>query len=234
MGWTALDLPAYPGRSPRTAKLAIRFGRLSLSPPKAIGKTCPEPVEMRYVDLCEESPPEGVTPVHWRLLTTLPVETAADALDVAARYAKRWRIEELFRTMKRKGFDIEDLQIIDAAPRNRLILACFIAATIVMQMVAERDGPALRPLTDAFDASDRPLLEEVSRRLEGKTARQKNPHPQGSLAFASWVCARLGGWTGYYGKPGPIVILNGWTEFQSLKQGAALGRSMAIQEKSDV
>ncbi len=189
---------------------------------------------MRYVDLCEESPPEGVTPVHWRLLTTLPVETAADALDVATRYARRWRIEELFRTMKRKGFDIEGLQITDAAPRNRLILACFIAATVVMQMVAERDGLALRPLTDAFDASDRSLLEEVSRRLEGRTARQKNPHPQGSLAFASWVCARLGGWTGYYGKPGPIVILNGWTEFQSLKQGAALGPSMPLQERSDV
>ena len=78
-----------------------------------------------------------------------------------------------------KGFDIEGLQITDAAPRNRLILACFIAATVVMQMVAERDGPALRPLTGAFDASDRPLLEEISRRLEGRTARQKNPHPPG-------------------------------------------------------
>ncbi len=28
----------------------------------------------------------------------------------------------------------------------------------------------------------------------------------GSLAHAAWVCARLGGWTGYYGKPGPVVM----------------------------
>ena len=58
--------------------------------------------------------------------------------------------------------------------------------------------------------------------LEGKTQRQKNPHPKGSLAYAAWVCARLGGWTGYYGKPGPIVMLEGWLEFQALRRGANL------------
>ena len=70
-------------------------------------------------------------------------------------------------------------------------------------MIAERDGGsdgrALRPLTDAFDPEDQPLLEAVSRDHEGRTQRQKNPHSRGSLAFATWVCARLGGWTSYYG-----------------------------------
>ena len=176
--------------------------------------------------------------MHWRLLTTRDVGTVADALDVAEAYAKRWKIEELFRTMKRKGFDIEALRIGEEAPRNRLILACLLAATVVLQMVAERDGGsdgrALRPLTDAFDPEDQPLLEAVSRDLEGRTQRQKNPHSRGSLAFATWVCARLGGWTGYYGKPGPIVILSGWTEFQSLKHGAHLALHIAKPNPSDV
>ncbi len=228
LGYMALDLRAGgPGRAARTARLSIRFGRVDLRPPRENRKTCPDPVSMVYVDMREESPPEGETPVHWRLLTTLKVETVADALDVAARYAKRWKIEDLFRTMKRKGFDIESLRIADAAPRNRLILACFVAATVVMQMVATRDGSRLRPLTDAFDPQDRYLLEAVSRSLEGSTERQKNPHVPGSLAFATWVCARLGSWTGYYGKPGPIVVLRGWTEFQTIKQGAALGQGLS-------
>lgn len=234
LGHAALDLPARSGRAARTARLSIRFGRLDLRPPKENRKTCPAPVSMAYVDLREETPPEGATPVHWRLLTTLGVETVADALDVAARYAKRWKIEELFRTMKRKGFDIESLRITEADPRNRLILACFIAATVVLQMTAERDGPSLRPLTDAFDAQDAPLLEALCRDLEGKTERQKNPHAPGTLAFATWVCARLGGWTGYYGKPGPIVILRGWTKFQTLKQGAALAQTMIQGADDDV
>ena len=161
----------------------------------------------------------------------------AGALDIAARYARRWQIEEVFRSMKRKGFDIEALAIRDEAPRNRLILACFIAACVVMQMTAERDGPrdglSLRPLTDAFDPGDRTLLEALSHDLRGRTMRQKTPHPEGSLAFASRVCARLGGWTGYYGKPGPIVILRGWIEFQTLKHGVSLAQRMTQGSAKD-
>jgi hypothetical protein len=203
LGHAALELPARPGAPARTARLSIRFGRLSLRPPKENRKTCPEPVSMAYVDLREETSPdrggdgEGAKPVHWRLLTTRAVGTVADALEVAEAYAKRWKIEEVFRTMKRKGFDVEGLRIGEEAPRNRLIFACLLAATVVMQMTAEREGGsggrALRPLTDAFDPGDRPLLEAVGRDLEG-----------------------------YYGKPGPVVILRGWTEFQSLKHGAYL------------
>lgn len=228
-----------PGRAARAARLTIRFGRLALRAPGKGKGINAVPQTITYVDLCEETPPTGATPVHWRLLTTRAVETVPDALEIAAAYAKRWKIEEVFRTMKRKGFDIEALAIRDAAPRNRLILACFIAATVVMQMTAERDGPdrdglGLRPMTEAFDHEDGPLLKALSRDLEGRTERQQNPHPEGSLAFATWVCARLGGWTGYYGKPGPITILRGWTEFQTLKHGAALGRSRPQCPGNDV
>jgi hypothetical protein len=88
-----------------------------------------------------------------------------------------------------------------------------------MQLVAEREGQAKRPLSDVFDPDDQPALKRVCQSLEGKTAKQKNPHPIGSLAYAAWVFARLGGWTGYYGKPGPIVMLRGLTEFHSIKHG---------------
>ena len=62
----------------------------------------------------------------------------------------------------------------------------------------------------------------VAARLEGKTARQKNPHPKGSLAFAAWVIARLGGWNGYHGKPGPKTMRWGLDDFQRIKFGTTL------------
>lgn len=100
---------------------------------------------------------------------------------------------------------------------------CFVAAVIAQQMVHARDGapPGIdpRPIEDAFDPEDIPLIEAYCAQLEGKTERQKNPHPRGSLAYASWVCARLGGWTGYYGKPGPIVMLRGWRQLQAARNG---------------
>ena len=93
-------------------------------------------------------------------------------------------------------------------------------------MVRERDGTAGRPMQDAFDSDAQPALEAICRTLEGKTAKQKNPHPPGSLAYASWVCARLGGWTGYYGKPGPIVILHGLQSLQAMLTGWKISRDV--------
>ena len=49
----------------------------------------------------------------------------------------------------------------DLAPRNRLILACMIAAKRVMRLVAAPESTYLRPLTDAFDADEQALPESL-------------------------------------------------------------------------
>lgn len=220
-GRADLDLPAQPGVKARTTQLAIRFAVLPLAKPhRGFQQGLPHAVELQVVDVREVSPRPGQPAVHWRLLTTYPIADAAEAWAVVELYRKRWAIEQLFRTLKTKGFDIETLRIEDREPRDKLVMATLIAAVIIQQMVHARDGGPgpLRPCTDAFDPEDIPLLEAFCLKLEGKTERQKNPHPKGSLAYAAWVCARLGGWTGYYGKPGPIVMLEGWLEIQAAKR----------------
>lgn len=224
-GRAELDLPAKPSRKPRTAQLEARFMEVRLARPRhGLRAGLPASVAVNLVDIRESDPPAGEAAIHWRLLTTHAVSSVADAFAVAELYRRRWAIEQLFRTLKTRGFDIEGLHIEEPAPRNRLVTAALIAAVTIQQLVHARDGgPApLRPLTDAFEPHDIPLLEACCAKLEGKTARQKNPHPKASLAYAAWVCARLGGWTGYYGKPGPLVMLEGWLEFQAMKRGANL------------
>jgi hypothetical protein len=224
-GRATLDLPAKPGRKARTAQIEARYMTVSLARPKNGRRTgLPPSVTVNLVDIREIDPPSGETAIHWRLLTTHEVAGVDQAWAVADLYRRRWAIEQLFRTLKTGGFDIEGVQIEEPAPRNRLITAALIAAVCIQQLVHARDGGPgpLRPVTDAFAPDDLPLLEACCAQLEGKTERQKNPHPRGSLAYAAWVCARLGGWTGYYGKPGPIVMLQGWVEFQARKRGANL------------
>lgn len=236
-GRAEVDLPAQPGRRKRTAKLAARFLPVDLARPKNGSRTgLPESVAMNLVDIREVDPPSGETAVHWRLLTTHEVATAAEAWAVAELYRRRWAIEQVFRTLKTKGFDIESLRIEETAPRNRLLTATLIAALTIQQLVHARDGGPgpLRPLTDAFEPEDQALIEACCASLQGKTAKQKNPHPKGSLAYCAWVCARLGGWTGYYGKPGPIVMLEGWLEFQAIKRGASLLNSHPTPSSQDV
>ena len=215
-----IDLPARPGQSKRAARIGVRFGRVTLERPKnrpvESGVAAHQPVFL--VEAREIDPPPGVTPAHWRLLTSHRVESFEQARWITHLYRRRWVIEQLFRTIKSKGFDIESVSI-ETAPFTTLCAMTLVAGVSCMQMVQDRDGSAGRPLQDVFEAADRPALEAVSATLEGKTEKQKNPHPKGSLAFAAWVCARLGGWTGYDGKPGPVVMLHGLYQFRAIQRG---------------
>jgi len=225
MGRAELELPSKPGRRRRTAQLEIRFMPARLARPQyGVRANLPESVAVNLIDVREINSSPGETPIHWRLLTTHAITSETEAWEVVGFYRQRWAIEQLFRALKTEGFDIEGVQIEDKAPRNRLIIATLIAAVRIQQLVHARDGGPgpLRPLSDAFEPEDIPLLEACCAQLEGKTERQKNSHPKGSLAYAAWVCARLGGWTGYYGKPGPVVMLQGWLEFQAMKRGTNL------------
>jgi hypothetical protein len=226
-GRMTVDLAAAPGRRARTAIVALRFCKVEIARPVSRKqgkelKALPATVPLTLVEAREINPPPDVPCAHWRLLTTHGVSDAADARRIVGFYRQRWTIEQLFRTLKTQGFDVEALRLAAGGPFEKLVAASVVAAVTVLQLVHERDGIAKRPIEDALDPGDRPALEAVSRDIEGKTARQKNPHPKGSLAFAAWVFARLGGWTGYYGKPGPVVMLSGLVQFHSIKHGWTL------------
>ena len=60
---------------------------------------------------------------------------------------------------------------------------------------------------------------------EGNTARQKNPWPMGSLAWLSWVAARLGGWNCYHRPPGPKTMAHGWDRRATMLEGMRLSVS---------
>lgn len=223
LGREVVGLPAKPGQPARKAVVALRTRQISLLRPrrKCPGEEAklPKEVTLTLVEAREVNPPANVPPVHWRLLTTHQATTLPDAQKIVRLYRQRWTIEQLFRLMKTKGFNIEAVRVVEGGPFENLTAATLVAATQVLQMVRERDGAAGRPLEDVLDPKDRPALEAICRTLEGKTDRQKNPHPSGSLAYATWVCARLGGWTGYYGKPGPIVILQGLLVLRAMLSG---------------
>jgi ribosomal protein S11 len=209
-----------PGDRKRRATVSIKAGRVALKRPDDV-RSGPESLTLGLVEIAEIAPPEGQQGVCWRLLTTLPVTTLAQASEVAHLYRLRWRIEQLFRTFKTAGLDIEASQVCEAARMLKLAALGLVAASRIMQLVDARDGSS-RPASDIVEASDLPAVAAISRSLEGGTARQKNPHPQGSLAFLSWVTARLGGWTGYYRPPGPKTMATGLLRLNERLEGYRL------------
>lgn len=220
-GRMAVEIPAAAGRKARETELSVSFGKVELARPhrRKASDGLPKTITATLVVGRQIDPLEGEEPALWLLLTTHQVNDIADARRIIGFYRLRWSIEQLFRTMKTKGFDVEALRQEPNGPLEKLVTAILIAAVKVMQLVAEREGKAHRSFTEVFDPDDQPALERVCKSLEGKTEKQKNPHPEGSLAYAAWVFARLGGWTGYYGKPGPIVMLRGLIQFHAIKHG---------------
>lgn len=217
-----VDIPAAPGRKARTSELAVRFSQVVLRKPKYGAADLPETVTLTMVDVRETSTPPDGKPIHWRLLTTRSVTNLTEARRIVELYRMRWVIEEYFHTLKTGGFDVEAADISSPKVMTRLVAAIAVAGVTVMQLVKARDGSTGQSLLEAFEPDDQPVLEAISTKLEGKTARQKNPYLKASLAFAAWVIARLGGWDGYYGKPGPKTMRLGLEAFQRIKYGTTL------------
>jgi hypothetical protein len=219
-----VTIPAAPGRKARSVELAVRYAPVALRRPRnGADPALPATVALTLLDVRETStPPDGSEPIHWRLLTTHNVTTLPQARRVIDLYRRRWIIEEFFRTLKTAGFDIEAADIGEPQAMINFVAAATIAAVTIKQLVQARDGNTDQLLSDAFDPDDQPILEAVSEKLAGKTARQCNPHPNGTLAFAAWVIARLGGWTGYYGKPGAQVMRRGLQDYRAIKYGTTL------------
>ena len=229
-----VNIAASPGRPARLVTLALRFGPVSILRPQrgmppAARAVLPECVTLHLVDVREVGAPDAVQPIHWRLLTSHDVSshdvsslgTARKMLDY---YRKRWIIEDYFRTLKTAGFQVEDADIADPEVMIRFTALAAIAAVTVTQLLRARDNPSGQSLLDVFDPDDKPVIQALCKDYEGPSPseRQTNPHPTECLAYATWVIARLGGWTGYYGKPGAQTLNRGLQKYYAIKYGTII------------
>jgi hypothetical protein len=212
-----------PGEVKRTATVEMRFGEVEIRRPRdEQDLSLPKTVRLRLVEVREVDAPKGVEPLHWRLLTTHDVADAAKAWQIVGWYEARWIIEQLFRVTKSQGLQLEDSQLGSADRLVKLTAASIKAACIDIQLVQERDGKHQLPASTVFLEPEIDTIEALVPTLEGKTERQQNPHPARSLARASWVIARLGGWNCYYKPPGPITMRRGMEQFNAIHRGRLL------------
>mgnify|MGYP000270406831 CR=1 FL=1 len=202
--------PRRPGDKGRSATVAITSGTVTIKRPRNTpDQQDAATLPLGFVEVREERAPAGAgQPLLWRLVTTLPVATLAETQEVVRLYRLRWRIEEVFRILKSDGLNIEDSQLETARRLLNLAALGLVAAARIIQLVDARDG-STRPATDVIAPEEIAAAAAISATLEGGTARQKNAHPPGSLAWLSWIAARLGGWNCYYKPPGPKTMARG-------------------------
>ena len=217
--------PSRPGEAGRITRVNVKAGRVCIVKPRHGAAIDPATVTLTYVEVSEINPPKGQKRIIWRLLTTLPVAGEPDefaaAQEIVRLYRLRWRIEQVFRATKSDGLRLEETQVKDATRLFNLAAIALIAAARTIQLVDARDGGP-RPASDVADQDLITAAKAIGPTLERKTARQKNPHDPESLAWLSWIAARLGGWNCYYKPPGPKTIRKGWTKLEAMAAGYAV------------
>ena len=240
-----VPLPATDKRSAHTAILQVSYHKVVIACPKHLkereakkAKNTPKdeqdeqntPVPSNitmyavYVREANESVVNNEAPIDWLLLTSHPIENCEQALEIIQFYRWRWVIEQIFRTMKSQGLDIQQSTVKEHEGRVKLAVLALIAATQILQLVQARDGKTDQSIQETFDDIEIQAIHQINTQLEGKTQKQKNPHSPKSLAFAVWVIARLGGWKPDASPrpPGPITILNGFIIFHNMMMGVRL------------
>jgi DDE family transposase len=223
---TEVELEARrPGERRRTARLEVRAGTVRLKRPRTADSGDPAWLDLTLVEAREIGAPKGTTPVHWRLLSSLPADTAEQVDEIIQFYRLRWRIEQVFRALKSDGLKLPEVQMQNGTKLLKLAALALAAAVRILQLVDARDG-SKRP---ALDVADEPMIEAalvIGPTLEGKTVRQQNPHPPCSLGWLAWIVARMGGWNCYYKPPGPKTMGIGWHDFTQHAAGFLLARQM--------
>jgi hypothetical protein len=211
-------------RSKHEAELEVKYGSTLIAKPKNHpDETLPSHLPIQVIEVKEASSTvfPNERPIHWILLTTHPVQTRKQVMQIIQWYLYRWIIEELFRTLKKKGLNIEVSEVETYHGLTNLTTLALLAAVQTMQLVQARKGKTNQKLDDVFLEKEQQCLILLNEKLQGKTEKTQNPYDFDTLAFGAWVIARLGGWNGYETErpPGPITMTNGLIRFYQMLQG---------------
>lgn len=184
LGEIQFDVPAARGRSARRVRQTVRAVRVKLNPPFRKGRPLPM-VEINAVYCQEIDPPKGEEAITWLLLTSLPVETLAQAIQVVEWYLCRWQVEVFFKTLK-SGCRIEDLQFEKAQRLQRCLAFYMIVAWRIMYALMLGRAEAELSCEIVFSAAEWKSVWQV--------VQQRPPpiHPPTLKEFLK-VLGRLGG-----------------------------------------
>jgi len=188
-------------REARRAKVEIRAATVPIVLKTPFGTTLMTEYNAVYVK--EVGGPEGDA-LEWMLLTTHPVGTRTEVLDIVRSYALRWRIEDFHRVWKRGLCRVEETQLRsrDAIFKWATLLATVATRAMRLTQLARTtpDVPATSELTTT----------ELEAILALREPKGVAPGTVPTLAQAVRWLAEIGGYTGpWNGPPGATVIGRG-------------------------
>lgn len=208
-------------RAKREAQLEIRYKPIEIVKTDGVSKGVAATTKLYLVE-AKEVGYNGSDKICWRLLTTIPVLNLGIAELCIKWYSWRWIVEEVFKILKKEGYNVEASELEYASSVRKL---CLLIMEVIIKLFLMRLAyvqPELEiDAATCFTKQEQECMEEQILRLEGKTEKQKNPYQTKDLKRYVWVLARLGGWKGYESKrkPGITTLWIGLKYFKAAMEG---------------
>jgi hypothetical protein len=201
----------HPVREGRMAKLAFGSTTVVLRRPSTQPRTLPATLTLNVVRVWEIEAPDGESPVEWLLVTTEPVGTEQQILQLVDWYRARWVIEEFFKAIKTGcAYDTRQLETLEGLVN---VLATFlpVAWRLLLMRTQARIAPTAKATT---------VLPKAMVAVLRVFTRIKLPaHPTARDVLLA--VAALGGHQKNNGDPGWITLARGYEKLRTLTEGAA-------------
>jgi len=228
-GWSAqgrqdLELDATKTQPKRVAHLVISFGCLRLLPPDSQQSNELRPLMVWVVRVWEPEPPEGVEPLEWILLTSVPTQTVEQAWERVDWYRARWIVEDYHQGLK-TGCRIEQRQLQSYEGLRRLL---GLLAPTAVRLLQLRAASRLDPQQPASQVLPAEVVAVVA-------AKAGLPAAQLTAQQCWYSIARLGGYLARKGDgpPGWKTLWRGWLQVQTLLEGVHLATRLSLDFSSD-
>lgn len=214
----------------RNAEIEVRFLQTPIINPKNKSGAQHQTV---YVVEAKEVNSSVKEPVLWRLITTWPVEDFVTARMIIEWYTSRWIIEEVFRLLKKEGFNLEASELESGWAIRKLCVMLLDTIMKVLQMhIAYHSPEGENPgVHICFNDEQQECLKGINQKLQGKTKALQNPYSPTDLKWATWIISRSGGWKGYQSQrpPGMTTIWKGLQHFNDIYEGWSLFKDMGTR-----
>jgi hypothetical protein len=209
-----IELPRQPGHSKAMAHLEVRFGHPLLCAP--LLKESKAPLRVWAIEARQTNVLPRREPILWRLLTTVPVRNAAEAVEKLQWYCQRWQIEVLHKVLK-SGCKIEQRQLETVKRLQRVLMMDLVVAWRIMLLSKEsREHPQA--------SAQEWFLKTEWQVLWCHMKEQAPPQDAPELRqMVRWI-GQLGGFIGRKsdGEPGPITLWRGLHRLHDLTRTYSL------------
>lgn len=216
-GCDVVEIPGRGGRAARTATVQLAAAPVWIPAPQGTLQRWSQPViEAWGVRIWEPNPPQGVEPLEWILVCSVPTRTLEELKERRDWYGCRWMVE-VFHHIEKNGCK-EEARRFETAERMEACLA-------ILSVVAVR----IFQLRTALESQPQAPAEQVATAEEIQVLCAFHKQDADRLTVRDFVrgVAKLGGFLGrkHDGEPGVLTLWRGYQRLQDMLRGYHLHTS---------